>query len=69
MNEIKSVSFSRYHQNIIADALYTAKPHSTNRDLMDAWVNMCAEIGNTIREHGGHFDMEKWLDLCYHGRR
>jgi hypothetical protein len=64
---VSSVPFSRYHQRILAIALYTAKPKTTDRDRMDDWVNMCAEIGNAIREQGGQFDMSSWLDVCYHG--
>jgi hypothetical protein len=64
---VKLIPFSRYHQNVIATALYRAKPKTNDRDRSDDYVNMCAEIGNAIRDQGGQFDMNTFLDICYYG--
>ena len=67
MDKITPVPFSRYHSRIMAIALHRAKPKTTDRNLMDTWIKMCSEIGSTIQEQGGQFDMDTWLDICYHG--
>lgn len=64
---IMSVPFSRYHQRIIALAIHSTKPKTTDRDRMDDWVRMSSEIGAAIRGQGGQFDMNTWLDTCYYG--
>jgi hypothetical protein len=67
MDKITLVPLSKYHSRIIAIALHRAKPKTTDRDLMDAWIRMCSEVGSTIREQGGKFDMDAWLDICFYG--
>jgi hypothetical protein len=67
MAGVTQVPFSRYHQRIIATAIFNAKPKTNDRDRMDDWVKMCSEIGSAIRELGGQFDMSNWLDLCFYG--
>jgi hypothetical protein len=67
MPVITLAPFSRYHQRVIAIAMYGAKPKTADRDRMDDWVRMCSEIGAVIREQGGRFDMEAWLDVCFYG--
>jgi hypothetical protein len=67
MPVITLAPFSRYHQRVMAIAIYNAKPKSNDRDLMDAWVRMSSEIGAAIREQGGQFNMESWLDTCFYG--
>ena len=64
---VKLVPISRYHQRIIALAIHDAKPKSNDRDLMDAWVNICTEVGKAIRGQGGQFSMDAWLNVCYYG--
>jgi hypothetical protein len=67
MPVITLAPFSRYHQRVMAIAIYNSKPKSNDRDLMDAWVRMSSEIGAAIREQGGQFNMEAWLDTCFYG--
>ena len=67
--DVKQVPMSRYHQRIVATAIFAAKPKTTDRDRMDDWVSMSSTIGRHIRELGGQFDMNTWMDLCYYGPR
>lgn len=61
------VPFSRYHQRILSDALYNCKPKTQDRDVMDAWVNMCSAVGEAIAAQEEHFIRDKWMDRCYYG--
>lgn len=67
LSTVTSVPFSRYHQRIISTAIYNAKPKTNDRDRMDDWVKMSSEIGAAIREQGGQFNMEAWMDVCFYG--
>jgi hypothetical protein len=67
MSIIKQIPMSKYHQRIIAIAIYNAKPKTNDRDLMNAWTNMVSSIGEAIREQGGQFNMTQFLDICYYG--
>jgi hypothetical protein len=65
---VSPVPLSRYHQRIIALAIHKAKPKTTSdRDRMDDYRNMYTKIGEAIRDQGGTFDMDTWMDLCHYG--
>lgn len=64
---VTPVPLSRYHQRVIAIAIYNARPASKDRDRNDDWTNLCHKIGEAIRDQGGHFDMTAWMDICHYG--